>query len=666
MDREQTLEKLDIRTVVLVGRQDFGRCSLSACLPTALWPIAGKPAVERLLLHLASAGIQNVVVCCGSDRSDYIESVRKDKQLGVTLLTEDLTSGTAGCLRDAVGSDPGDLVLLFSGSMTAPPPIASMIQAHQDSGADLTMVFNPGRPEGPPHGSPAEIYLCKPEVLRLIPRGGYSDIKEGLIPSILSAEGTVRPLVLPQNVGNFHDRRGYLKASSVYLADHVDGTDHNMLCENGGAVADTEIHPSARICGPVWIADRARVLEDAVVVGPAIIGRQAVVGRGSAVVRSVLWNGAEVGAQCDIFESIVDCDTKVPDRAVIAEQTISARADAASTYLAGEAMGRNRNHIGRSTEHVSVQLGGLLARLPFLARLSQRHLAYGFGVAIVLAAFLWCYWPTFIDLRSVWRRSDEYSAGLLVPFLAVYVLWSRRRDLSKIPLRPALLGGVVLFLMAQAVRDLGLFFMYRSGERLSIILSAAAVVLLLGGWRFLAKLGPVLLFLCLMMPWPNRIQSAITLPLQGWATTSAVFGLELAGYDVLQDGNIIKIGETSVAVAEACNGLRMITAFFVISGLVVLLANRAWWEKLLVLISSLPIALLCNTLRLTITAIFFTILKGENVEQVFHDFGGYAMMPLALGMVIGELWLLAQLTTPPEETMPSIIARRRPRHVPDS
>ena len=658
MSREQTLEKLDIRTVVLVGRQGFGRCSLAAHLPAAVWPIAGKPAVERLLSHLASAGIRKVVVCCESDRSDSIESIRKDKRLEVTVLTEDLTGGTAGCLRDAVGSDAGDLVLLFSGSMASPPPIASMIQAHQDSGADLTMAFNPGQPEGLRHGSPAEIYLCKSEVLRLIPRGGYSDIKEGLIPSILSAEGTVRLLVLPKNVGNFHDRSGYLKASSVYLADHVDEAGHRMLCENGRAVADASIHPSARICGPVLIADRARVLDDAVVVGPAIIGGQAVVGRSSVVVRSVLWDGAQVGAQCEILESIVDCDTKVPDRAVIAEETVSARADAA--------MGCKRNHIGRSTGHVKVQLGCLLARLPILARLSPRHLAYGFGAAIVLAAFLWCYWPTFIDLRLVWRRSDEYSAGLLVPFLAVYILWSRRRDLARIPMRPAILGGVVVFLLAQIVRDLGLFFMYRSGERLSIILSAAALVVLLGGWRFLAKLGPILLFLCLMMPWPNRIQSAITLPLQRWATTSAVFGLELAGYDVLQDGNIIKIGETSVAVAEACNGLRMITAFFVISGLVVLLASRAWWEKLLVLISSLPIALLCNTLRLTLTAIFFTILKGEDIEKLFHDFGGYAMMPLALGMVIGELWLLAQLTTPPAETMPSIIARRRPRQVPDS
>jgi exosortase/archaeosortase family protein len=86
--------------------------------------------------------------------------------------------------------------------------------------------------------------------------------------------------------------------------------------------------------------------------------------------------------------------------------------------------------------------------------------------------------------------------------------------------------------------------------------------------------------------------------------------------------------------------------------------QRAWWEKLIILISSLPIALLCNTVRLAITAIFFTILEGEYWEQIFHDFGGYAMMPLALAMVVGELWLLAKLTVLPTEEKAIIITRQ--------
>jgi exosortase len=130
------------------------------------------------------------------------------------------------------------------------------------------------------------------------------------------------------------------------------------------------------------------------------------------------------------------------------------------------------------------------------------------------------------------------------------------------------------------------------------------------------------------------------------------------GYNVVQEGNVIHIGNASVAVAEACNGLRMVTAFFVISGLVVLLVKRTWWEKLIVFASSLPIALLCNTTRLAITAIAFTVVSGEYWEKVFHDFGGYAMMPLALAVVVAELWILAKLTTPPTEQETIVITRQ--------
>jgi len=205
---------------------------------------------------------------------------------------------------------------------------------------------------------------------------------------------------------------------------------------------------------------------------------------------------------------------------------------------------------------------------------------------------------------------------------------------------------------AQGIRFLGLFLMYSSAERLSLVLSIAALVLLLFGGRLLGKVTTILLFLCLMLPLPRMLETRITLPLQTWATSSAVFCLEIIGYDVIQEGNIIHIGSTSVAVAEACNGLRMVTAFIVITGLVALLVRRAWWEKLILLMSALPVGLLCNTIRLAVTAMAFTVLAEETWGKLFHDFGGYAMMPLALALVVCELWVLKKMTACPKEQEP--------------
>ncbi|MBC2724281.1 MAG: exosortase/archaeosortase family protein, partial [Desulfosporosinus sp.] len=234
-------------------------------------------------------------------------------------------------------------------------------------------------------------------------------------------------------------------------------------------------------------------------------------------------------------------------------------------------------------------------------------------------------------------------------FLAVYIAWTRREEFSRCRIRPSFLWGMAALLVALGLRVFGLYFLYGSAERLSLIVCLVGIILLLFGWSFFRKSITILLFLCLMLPLPRRVEAVITIPLQSWATSSAVFCLETLGYEIIREGNIIHLGDTTVAVAEACNGLRMITAFFVIIGLVALLVKRQWWEKFILVLSALPIALLCNTIRLAITSIAFTKLEGEFWEKAFHDFGGYAMMPLALAMVVLELLILTKLTTVPDE-----------------
>jgi exosortase len=282
------------------------------------------------------------------------------------------------------------------------------------------------------------------------------------------------------------------------------------------------------------------------------------------------------------------------------------------------------------------------------------------AVAILAGALFWSFFDIWKDLWHIWRESDEYSSGVLVPFLALYVVWSRRQDLRDTALRPCI-WGILAIALAFLVRLLGLYYMYNSAERLSAVVCIAALVLFVCGWRLFARIWPVVLFLFLMLPWPVRVQAAVTLPLQRWATNSAVFCLETIGYDVTQYGNTIDVGSTRIAIAEACNGLRMVTAFCVIGALVVLLINRPLWQKFIVLLSCLPVALLCNTIRLVLTSIAFTLVGGQTWENVFHDFGGYAMMPLALGLILGELWLIDKLTTPPQSRSASVVTARTRR-----
>jgi len=418
------------------------------------------------------------------------------------------------------------------------------------------------------------------------------------------------------------------------------------------------INLEAKINGPAVIGKNVQVEENVHINPKTAIGDNVTIGKNSIVVNSVLWDDAQVGENCQVQRCLVDYHAVVRNNSTVEEESILFHPRGLLRRSANMVFKSAKNNTLRLRSALRRQLDAINQKLSNCLQMRVNRIIPLLACSLVLIGFIWSYWPGLMDLWSVWQRSDEYSSGLLVPFLAVYILWSRRHDIAQCHIKPSL-WGLFAFLVAQGLRFLGLFFMYGSAERLSIVLSIAALVLLLFGWQFFRKVATVLLFLCLMLPWPNRVQAAVALPLQRWATSSSVFCLEMLGYPVVQEGNIIHIGRATVAVAEACNGLRMITAFFIISGLVAFLVKRAWWEKLIILASSLPIALLCNSVRLTITAVAFTVLNGEYWERIFHNFGGYAMMPLALAAVVTELWLLTTLTTLPMKKEAIIIERQK-------
>jgi exosortase len=662
MLHNQPIKNTKIKAVILAGNRDFGRCPLASRRPPALWPITGEPALQRLLSSLANQGIKQVTICANADNLLLQKSIHIDNRLQVEFLDEPLPVGSAGCIRDAAANQTDTLLVVLPAAITCPPKIDVLLQAHYAGGCDLTVMLNPNNNNNDTKTQLSGIYVCNPPILQHIPKEGYFDIKEGLIPQLLLSGKSVHTAPLPHQAGNFRNWQQYLNAVCNYI-ENIPKPDPDLKPfrqpnqQNVWTASTAKIDKDARIYGPAIILDDVNISEGAVIIGPTILESNVTIGQNSVLANSVVWNGAKVGPNCQIRQCVIDSQSVVQPDTVAAEKPILFKQPGIVTSLTTKTSQVITNSEASFQDRLQPYIDKIEEKLPDWEPANKRTIVSLFAGTLVFIAFLWSYWPTLADLWRIWQRSDEYSSGLLVPFIAIYILWSRHHDLTKCNIKPCV-WGLFAFIAAQAFRLFGLIFMYGSAERLSIALTIAALVLLLFGWQLFRKVATIILFLCLMLPWPTRVQAAVTLPFQRWATSSAVFCLEMMGFEVVQEGNIIHIGQASVAVAEACNGLRMVTAFFVIGGLVVLLVKRSWWEKLLIFASSLPIALLCNTIRLTITALVFTVISGEYWEKIFHDFGGYAMMPLALAAIVGELWLLTKLTTISEKQQAIIITRQ--------
>jgi len=271
-----------------------------------------------------------------------------------------------------------------------------------------------------------------------------------------------------------------------------------------------------------------------------------------------------------------------------------------------------------------------------------------FVALLPLAIMALSYWPVMVGLFNSWQNNDDYSAGQLVPLIALFLFWRERKLFRECPLMPCWTGGIALVLLAETVRTYGLMSRaHPSIEQYAIVLMIPGLILLVAGWRLFRSVLWILLFLLLMVPLPGRVHNLISGPLQTMATTGSVFLLEAFGVRVSQQGNVIMLNETTpMAVAEACSGLRMLTAFVIVAAFMAYMVKRSRLKKAILLLSSIPVAVMCNIVRLCVTAVLFILASSELAEKFFHEFAGLVMMPVAVLLMFAELWLLDKIIVP--------------------
>jgi exosortase len=303
-------------------------------------------------------------------------------------------------------------------------------------------------------------------------------------------------------------------------------------------------------------------------------------------------------------------------------------------------------------------------------RIAVRQLLHPLVLASLLVpavCLFWAYWTTLGEITFRWNHDPQYSHGYLVPAFALALLWVRRQQLPELPLRPSV-WGLALVAAGVAMRLGGTYWFFAWFDAASLVLCLAGMCLAVGGWPAWRWAWPSLAFLMFMIPLPHRLAVALTDPLQRIATVASTFMLQTFGLPAVADGHLIHLNEIELGVVEACSGLRMLMTFIALSTAVVLVIRRPVWEKLVLVVSAVPIALLVNMTRITATGILHETAGRAVADAVFHDLAGWLMMPMALGLMWLELQVLQRLfldptddTARPDLRMPAPAAPAMPR-----
>ena len=273
------------------------------------------------------------------------------------------------------------------------------------------------------------------------------------------------------------------------------------------------------------------------------------------------------------------------------------------------------------------------------------------GGLAILGSIIWAYWPTLAGMVHAWIQQPDYSHGFFVLPLAIGFLWVRRSSFPHDSIRPSLIGALFL-LAAGGMRIIAGLYYLQPLDGWTFPLCVAGMVWLLFGIACVKWSLPSIIFLWFMIPIPYTAESWLSVPLQKIATMLSTACLQMLNQPAISEGNTIWLGEQQLFVEEACSGMRIFVGIFALAFAYILFSRWSWWQKLMVLLAVVPVAIMANVTRIVVTGLLYQFISGNAAHTFSHDITGLVMIPFAALLFWLFLIYLGKLFPEVEEVAP--------------
>jgi len=300
-----------------------------------------------------------------------------------------------------------------------------------------------------------------------------------------------------------------------------------------------------------------------------------------------------------------------------------------------------------------------------LTRWGELNIHCYIKIFIIAVLFYWLFHNEISRIVNQWA-DPSWSHGFLIPAFSLYFLNQHKKEILTLQTRPNYLG---LFLMIFGIVFYPLNIVNPAGygyfRPLGMIATLGAIVLFLGGWKLIKYSWLPIAYLVFAVPLPQRLYVAFTMPMQKLAAFVASLLLDIVkGMEATANGVVIDVFfngqhmEPSLNVAEACSGMRLLMAFLALGVAMAYLHYRPIWQRLVLLSSTIPIAVLCNIVRVTVTGFIYILWEPRYAQGLYHDLLGMLMLPLAFGLYGFLAWFMSRLFLDERELVEDIVVRR--------
>jgi len=261
---------------------------------------------------------------------------------------------------------------------------------------------------------------------------------------------------------------------------------------------------------------------------------------------------------------------------------------------------------------------------------------------LALALLVFIYQEGLLYMVEMWDAKEEYGHGYIIPFITMFLIWQKSDKLETMVFKGTWLGFVLV--------SLGLILFYM-GELSSIytVIQYAFVIVLFGvilsvtGNKAFKVIIVPLIILFFMIPLPNFFLNNLSSQLQLISSEIGVAVIRMFDISVFLEGNVIDLGVYKLQVVEACSGLNYLFPLMTLAFISAYFFTGAFWKKAIIFLSSIPITIFLNSFRIGVIGVTVEYWGPEMADGFLHDFEGWVVFMGCIGVLIVEMWVLAQI-----------------------
>jgi exosortase len=245
------------------------------------------------------------------------------------------------------------------------------------------------------------------------------------------------------------------------------------------------------------------------------------------------------------------------------------------------------------------------------------------------------YIPTFRWMIDRWSAKDTYySHGFLVPFISAFIIWQKRGELGKLIIKPVN-SGWWIFMFGLFLHAISTAFRVSFSSGFSLIIVLTGLILITLGKDFLKKLAFPVCFLISMIPLPLALIASMSFKLKIFAAQASTILMNKIGIATIRQGSILRTAHATLMVEDPCSGIRSLVALISLGALAAYFSNLSRPRKTILFLSSIPIAVTTNIIRITALGLVSEIYGEKYATGIFHDTMGILVFVFAfLGLML--------------------------------